>query len=52
MELPSAVTGAIDGAIEFIYSFGPLVEHTVVLGKFIHFYRTIIQSSAIIEIIS
>jgi hypothetical protein len=33
MELPSAVTGPVDAAIEFIYSFGPLVEHTVVLGK-------------------
>eukprot|EP00531_Pseudo-nitzschia_arenysensis_P003672 CAMPEP_0116131462 /NCGR_PEP_ID=MMETSP0329-20121206/9017_1 /TAXON_ID=697910 /ORGANISM="Pseudo-nitzschia arenysensis, Strain B593" /LENGTH=499 /DNA_ID=CAMNT_0003625891 /DNA_START=102 /DNA_END=1601 /DNA_ORIENTATION=+ len=31
MELTPAVTGAIDGAIEFIYSFGPLVENTVVL---------------------
>ena len=51
MELPSAVTGAIDGAIEFIYSFGPLVEHTVVLGKSIDFYRTRSRSSADIEII-
>ena len=33
MELPSAITGPVDAAIEFIYSFGPLVEHTVVLGK-------------------
>jgi len=31
MELPSAITGPVDAAIEFIYSFGPLVEHTVVL---------------------
>lgn len=31
MELPSAITGPVDAAIDFIYSFGPLVEHTVVL---------------------
>ena len=37
MELPSAVTAPIDGALEFIYSFGPLVEYTVVLGKLSQF---------------
>ena len=33
MELPSSVTDVVDGALDFIYSFGPLVENTVVLGK-------------------
>ena len=33
MELPSSITGVVDGALEFIYSFGPLVQNTVVLGK-------------------
>ena len=32
MELPSSITGPIDGLLEFIYSFGPSVETTVVLG--------------------
>lgn len=31
MELPSSITGPIDGLLEFIYSFGPSVETTVVL---------------------
>jgi len=31
MELPSSVTDVVDGALDFIYSFGPLVENTVVL---------------------
>lgn len=33
MDLPPAVTSLIDGAIEFVYSFGPMFECTVVLGK-------------------
>lgn len=35
MELPSSVTGPIDGVIEFIYSFGPILENTVILGEFV-----------------
>ena len=35
MELPSSVTGPIDGVIEFVYSFGPLLENTVILGEFV-----------------
>mmetsp|Transcript_11181 Transcript_11181/g.32286 ORF Transcript_11181/g.32286 Transcript_11181/m.32286 type:complete len:500 (-) Transcript_11181:1675-3174(-) len=31
MELPSAITGSIDALLEFIYSFGPVCEKTVVL---------------------
>eukprot|EP00536_Pseudo-nitzschia_multiseries_P002511 jgi/Psemu1/283768/fgenesh1_pg.34_\ len=31
MELPSVITGVIDGLIEFVYSFGPVCEKTVVL---------------------
>jgi len=31
MPLPLSVTGPLDGALEFIYSFGPIFEHTVVL---------------------
>ena len=32
IELPVGVTTVIDGAIEFVYSFGPIAEKTVVLG--------------------
>jgi len=31
MELPTTITGPIDGAIDFIYSWGTFFEHTVVL---------------------
>jgi hypothetical protein len=31
MELPSIITGPVDGILELIYSFEPLVAHTVVL---------------------
>ena len=34
MEFPPALAAPIDGVLEFIYSFGPSVEHTVVLGEF------------------
>ena len=34
MELPEPVTAVIDEAIKYVYSFGPLAEKTVVLGKF------------------
>jgi hypothetical protein len=32
MELPEAVTSVIDGAIQFVYSFEPLADKTLVLG--------------------
>jgi hypothetical protein len=32
MELPEALTSVIDGSIQFIYSFQPLAEQTLVLG--------------------
>ena len=32
IELPEPVTTAIDGAIEFVYSFQPYADQTVVLG--------------------
>jgi len=31
MELPLAVTSGIDASLDFIYSFGPLVENTLIL---------------------
>lgn len=31
--LPEALTTVIDGAIEFVYSFQPLADKTLVLGK-------------------
>ena len=33
MEIPAPAVAAIDGAIEFVYSFQPLAEKTVFLGK-------------------
>lgn len=33
MEIPQAAVTAIDAAINFVYSFQPLAEKTVVLGK-------------------
>lgn len=33
MEIPAPAVAAIDGALEFVYSFQPLAEKTVVLGK-------------------
>lgn len=33
MSLPEGVTNVIDGALSFIYSFEPLVEKTLVLGR-------------------
>ena len=35
MEFPPSLVAPIDGLLEFIYSFGPLVEPSVVLGKFV-----------------
>jgi hypothetical protein len=32
MQFPEAATAVIDQAINFVYSFGPLAEKTVVLG--------------------
>jgi hypothetical protein len=32
MSLPEPVTAVVDAGIEFIYSFAPLAEKTVVLG--------------------
>lgn len=51
MELPSAVTAPIDGALEFIYSFGPLVEYTVVLvPDFVNSQVAIVADSAGMDI--
>ncbi len=36
MEFPAALVGPIDGFIEFVYSFGPLAEKTLVLGELVH----------------
>ena len=41
MELPPAITGPTDGAIDFIYSFGSIFEHTVVLGKLLNLMKKI-----------
>ena len=32
MEIPEPVAAVIDSSIEYIYSFTPLVEKTVILG--------------------
>ena len=32
MEFPAALVGPVDGFIEFVYSFGPLAEKTLILG--------------------
>jgi hypothetical protein len=32
--LPDAITKVLDAGIAFIYSFQPMVEPTVVLGRF------------------
>lgn len=34
MEFPSSLVGPVDGFIEFVYSFGPLAEKTLILGEF------------------
>ena len=36
MEVPTTITGPIDGAIDFVYSLGTFFEHTVVLGKILN----------------
>ena len=33
MEFPAALVGPVDGFIEFVYSFGPLAEKTLILGE-------------------
>lgn len=35
LELPEFLTTAIDASIEYIYSYGPAAEKTVVLGTFL-----------------
>lgn len=34
IEIPEPITAVIDEAINFVYSFGPMAEKTVVLGMF------------------
>ena len=36
IEIPEPITAVIDEAINFVYSFGPMSEKTVVLGMFTH----------------
>jgi hypothetical protein len=31
--LPEVLTSVIDASIEYVYSFGPLAEKTVILGR-------------------
>mmetsp|Transcript_7387 Transcript_7387/g.18062 ORF Transcript_7387/g.18062 Transcript_7387/m.18062 type:complete len:498 (+) Transcript_7387:235-1728(+) len=35
MALPPAITGPIDGLIDFVYSFGPIFEYTLVVPDFV-----------------
>ena len=41
MEVPTTITGPIDGAIDFVYSLGTFFEHTVVLGKLLNLIKKI-----------